>query len=75
MTDEEMERIPTRIMPLPNRIMGFVTGIDNGDYCIVLNANHSREANELAYWHEMKHIFNGDVWSDKSADQIEGEAK
>lgn len=54
------EDVHTTYMSLPNHIKAFTMVLADGSYNICLNSNHSRETLLLAYYHEMKHIDDGD---------------
>lgn len=62
--------INTFLRPLPGSIKAFVTKHDDV-YTIVINENLSEEARIRAYWHEIRHIENGDLENGYSLDQIE----
>lgn len=62
-----------RIIPFPvNSIGGLVTPNDDGTYSIYINANVDSNRQRKAYQHEVKHIVNGDFYSGKSIEEIEG---
>lgn len=62
--------INTFLRPLPGSIKAFVTKHDDV-YTIVINENLSEEARIRAYWHEIRHIKNGDLDDACCLDQIE----
>lgn len=64
-----------RLMPFPNQAADscVVTDPDgSGFLTIVINANISRDRQIKAYWHEIEHIENEDLYSDESVKDIEG---
>ena len=58
---------------LPTTISGFVREKDDF-YTIVLNSRMTHEHNQKTYNHERRHINNGDLDRECSADQIELES-
>lgn len=56
---------------LPSRVGGFVVEDEDGDYVVVMNARHSREANMETYRHEVEHITGRDFDRSETADEIE----
>lgn len=55
---------------LPTSIPAFVIPDTDGNYTIVLNARHTHEQHLISYYHEMKHIENGD-YEKNNVDLIE----
>lgn len=51
---------------MPTSIRAYTILNSDASYTIVLNARLTREQHLLSYYHEMKHIENGDY--DKKAD-------
>lgn len=60
------------LQDLPTTIGGFVREKD-GFYTIVLNSRMTHERNQETYRHEQRHIDNGDLDRECTADQIENE--
>lgn len=68
------DNIQTVLTDMPVTIHSFVVSNDDGTYTIVLNSRLSQENNILAYWHELRHIYNDDYKKDLSVDTIEFDA-
>lgn len=62
--------IKTILLDLPTTVRGFVR-LKDGVYTIVLNARLTRDANRRTYVHELRHIMDGDLFSDRPIDDIE----
>lgn len=63
-----------RLLPFPNNAADscVVTDPDgSGFLTIIINANISRERQIKAYWHEVEHIENDDLYSDEPVKDIE----
>ncbi len=56
---------------MPCKIKAAVTANEDGSYTIFLNTRHSYETLRSAAVHELEHIKNGDLFSEKTADEIE----
>lgn len=67
----EINDIPVKVIPLPEKVRGFTLCLEDNTYCIVLNARHSHEENILAYMHEVQHIMSGDFERFEPVDHIE----
>lgn len=52
--------IIVHIVGLPLHVKAF-TIPDNGDFVILLNSNLTYETQQLAYVHELEHIYGGDL--------------
>lgn len=64
-----------KFVNLSSRVKGFSTkGVDD-DYIIFINENLSYEQQRNAFFHELRHIMNGDLDRyDRSVSVIENEA-
>lgn len=60
-----------RIKKLPIHIKAFVLPDEEGDYNIYINEYLSEDAKRKSLAHELRHIAQGDCYSDKSAREIE----
>ena len=60
-------------LDMPATVRSFVVKRDE-EYTIVMNPRLSYEDRQERYWHEVRHIENGDFDRECSADQIEMEA-
>lgn len=58
---------------LPNRVKGLITVDRNGNQFILINSNLSDEMKAETLKHEMLHLVRDDLYSDKSAEDIESE--
>lgn len=65
-----MNDFRTVLEDLPTTVRGFVRLCD-GEYTIVLNARLTHDANRRTYAHELRHITDGDLFSDRPIDDIE----
>ncbi len=59
------------LYPLPHKIKGFVCSDCNGAETYVLNARLTHEANRATLIHELKHVANGDLYSECDVNEIE----
>lgn len=64
------EAIYTYLLPLPMRIKGYTVLMDDV-YTIIINSNLCPDARMRAYRHEIRHIRNEDLRSQRTADHIE----
>ena len=60
-----------RIIPFPANCDGAVMLNDDGTYSVYINANTSVAMQYNALQHEINHIKNDDMYSDKSIIEIE----
>ena len=56
---------------LPNSVNGLVTVDADGTNIMLINNKLSIKAKEDTFLHEKKHIEQNDLWSEKSATEIE----
>lgn len=63
--------VRTILADMPASIKGFTILSQDDYYTIVLNKNLSHQQNIDSYWHEIRHIANGDFDKNGSADNIE----
>lgn len=66
--------VNTILVDLPGTIAGYTIANADTSYTIFLNARLNYERQLKAYYHEMKHIENGDYDKKCSVDVIEGYA-
>lgn len=66
-----MDDVFVRYFDLPGTIHSYVAKCKDGSYTIIINSRLSDEMQRLAYYHELKHINNGDYDKTCSADMIE----
>lgn len=66
-----MEDVFVNYADLPCTIGAFVVANNDTTYTIILNSRQSREKNIESYWHEIRHIMNGDYEKKCSVDLIE----
>ena len=59
-----------RVMPFPVAVPAFVRLNDDGTYCIYLNANVPEKWLD-GYIHELWHIVDDDLFSEKTAVELE----
>lgn len=61
-----------RHLPFPvSKIGGMVMPNDDGTYSIYINANLNPERQRKAFFHELKHIENDDLYNGKPIEEIE----
>lgn len=58
-------------MELPRSVKGCVTPLEDGRYIIVINSSLSKEEQNEALQHELKHIERGDLLPGNYADVSE----
>lgn len=63
-----------RLVPFPPGADGAVMTNDDGTYSIYIDANATREQQNIALRHELRHIEHVHFYSDMTIDQIEAEA-
>lgn len=61
-----------RLIPLPWGVHGFVTPNDDDTYSIYINSLLPEALQRAALEHELRHILNGDLYSEEPAAVIEG---
>ena len=60
-----------RFIPLPWHVKGFVTPNDDDTYSIYINSLLPDAVQRAALEHELRHIRNGDLYSDEPVVEIE----
>lgn len=60
-----------RIVPFPVAVGGMTILNSDGTYSVYVNANMDCCRQQKAYWHELKHIVNGDFHNDVPITEIE----
>ena len=60
-----------RLVPLPEEVGGVVAPNEDGTYSIYINAGHSPERQRKSYRHEVRHITDGDFYSDSPIEDVE----
>lgn len=65
------DNIRTVYYNLPNTIKGFTVSTNDDFFTIILNQNLSHMQNMETYYHELKHIQNGDFSKNCSAGLLE----
>lgn len=65
------DNIRTIYCDLPNTVKSFTVATPDGFFTVVLNENLSYEQNLLSYYHELKHIQDGDFNKTSSVGLIE----
>lgn len=58
---------------LPNRIKGLITADREGNQFILINSRLSDEQKDETLRHEMLHLVRNDLYSDRTASEIEVE--
>ena len=53
--------VPVVLMDLPTSVHGFICLGEDYNPCIVINTRITKELQEEAYKHELKHLENGDM--------------
>ena len=66
-----MDAVIVRIIDLPLGVKGMTVKDEEGDYNIYLNARYSPDIQAIAFRHEVKHIQNGDFYSEESVAEKE----
>ena len=52
-----------RTVPLPTTIKGMTVPSDDGAYNIYINSNYTYECQQIALYHELKHIVYNDMYN------------
>ncbi len=60
-----------RIIPLPDKVNGFVTYDDENRANIYINSNLDRESQRKTVLHELRHVLENDVSNDVGIQQVE----
>lgn len=68
---EEKYNLNTQMIAMPMKVRGAVTINEDDSYTIFINKNISAEMQRQTFLHELRHIRNGDLFSEESADEIE----
>lgn len=66
-----MEEINTIYADMPTTLHAYVIANADDTYTIILNAKLSREQHLLSYYHERRHIENGDYETTNDVGLIE----
>lgn len=69
------ELIIVRLIKLPHGVRGFTIPDADGNDNVYINKDLSGTAQQEAYLHELRHIQQGDCWSDAAAGKIEQEMR
>lgn len=69
-----MDNIIIRKIPLPTGVRAFTLPDEQGDYNIYINESLSADQQYKSLSHEIRHISNGDFFSEDSAVEIEKKA-
>lgn len=64
-----------QLIKMPCKIRAAVTVNDDGSYTLFVNKNISIEQQREAVLHELRHIENGDLFCEDTADEIEYRAR
>lgn len=67
-----LDECTVRVIDLPYSVPALVSIDADGFASIYLNARLSREAQLLGYRHEIKHVADCDVFSDRDIKSVEG---
>ncbi len=65
------EEVYIRLLSLPSTIKGMTLVDPDGNYNIYINQNLSRNQQRKALQHEMRHVRQGDCYSEKSIRHLE----
>lgn len=66
-----LKEVFTRYANMPSSIRAYTVLNSDDSYTIILNSRLSREQHLLSYYHEMRHIEDGDYEKHCSVDLIE----
>lgn len=70
-----MDEIITRVLDLPLGIKGATVKDENDDYNIYINALYPRVVQEIAYRHELEHIYKDHFYKGCSVREKEDELR
>ena len=64
------EGVYVNVVPLPGRVKGLIKAVPDGEL-ILINEYLSEKAKQEALAHELAHLVQSDLWSEKPVEEIE----